>query len=78
MCLCLASGCAFYNHVVVSEDGKFLPWWSKRDDASYKKGWRQDRAEWEVNNAETRFQAGELSRSDFNRIRREHGLPPVD
>ena len=76
--LCLSSGCSFYRHVVVSEDGTVAPWYSKRDDKAYQAKWKTDRSDWDIKNAETRYRAGQIDRSTYNRIRRQHGLAAVD
>lgn len=76
--LCLFSGCSFYRHVVVSEDGTVAPWYSKRDDKAYQSQWNKERSSWEIKNAETRFQADQIDRATYNRIRRQHGLSTAD
>jgi hypothetical protein len=76
--LCFSYGCSFYRHVVVSEDGTVAPWYSKRDDKAYQTQWNKERSSWEIKNAEARFQAGQIDRSTYNRIRRQHGLSAAD
>ena len=54
------------------------PWYSKRDDKAYQAKWKTDRSDWDIKNAETRYRAGQIDRSTYNRIRRQHGLAAVD
>ena len=49
-----------------------------RSDKEKREQLEIDRLEWEIKNAETRYQAGQIDRSAYNRIRRQHGLSPTD
>ena len=49
-----------------------------RSDKEKREQLETDRLEWEIKNAETRYQAGQIDRSADNRIRRQHGLSPTD
>lgn len=76
--LCIASGCQFYRNVIVSKEGQVFPWHANRDNSEYQKSWAAERAEWEINDAGTRFRAGQIDRATYNRIRKQHGLPAED
>ena len=71
------SGCQFYRQVVVSEDGKLLPWRNHRDNPEAKEQWDEDRLKWEITDAHRRYNAGLMNRYRYNQIRKKHGLEPV-
>ena len=49
-----------------------------RSDKEKREQLEIDRLEWEIKNAETRYQAGQIDRAAYNRIRRQNGLLPTD
>lgn len=49
-----------------------------RTDKEKREQLEKDRLRWEIKNAEMRYQAGNITRADYNRIRRKHGLPAAD
>lgn len=75
--LCLFSGCQFYRNVVVGECGKVLPWRAHRDDSEAKARWDERHAQWQIEDAHRRFNAGFMDRYQYNQILKQHGLQPV-
>ena len=49
-----------------------------RTDKEKREQLDKDRLKWEIKNAETRYQAGDMTRADYDRVRRHHGMPPTD
>jgi len=76
--LCITGGCQFYRNIIVNEGGQVFPWHANRDNPEYQKNWTVERAEWEINDAGTRYRAGQIDRATYNRIRKQHGLPVED
>ena len=76
--LCIVSGCQFYRNVIVSKEGQVFPWHVNRDNSEYQNSWAAEKAKWEINDAGTRFRAGQIDRATYNRIRKQHGLPAED
>ena len=56
--LCLFSGCQFYRNVVVDENGKVLPWREHRDDPEAQARWNERHAQWQIEDAHLRYDAG--------------------
>ena len=75
--LCIAGGCQFYRNVIVDQDGQFLPWHANRDNPEYQKQWDKEKVEWEIKDAERRYQADMIDRYQYNQIRKRHGLQPI-
>ena len=65
--LLLASGCDTVRYFSADRTDK-----EKREQLE------KNHLKWEIKNAETRYQAGNITRADYNRVRRRHGLPPTD
>ena len=76
--LCITGGCQFYRNIIVNEGGQVFPWYTNRDNPECQKKWTAERAEWEINDAGTRYRAGQIDRATYNRIRKHHGLPVED
>jgi len=49
-----------------------------RSDKEKRQQLEKDRLKWEIENAEIRYQEGAITLDDYNRIRRQHGLPPTN
>ena len=75
--LCLFSGCQFYRNVVVDENGKVLPWREHRDDPEAQARWNERHAQWQIEDAHRRYDAGLMDRYRYNQIRQEQGLQPI-
>ena len=75
--LCLFSGCQFYRNVVVDENGKVLPWREHRDDPEAQVRWNERHAQWQIEDAHRRYDAGLMDRYRYNQIRQEQGLQPI-
>ncbi|MFL2943646.1 MAG: hypothetical protein ACPGQC_09305 [Limisphaerales bacterium] len=75
--LCLFSGCQFYRNVVVGENGKVLPWREHRDDPEAQARWNERHAQWQIEDAHRRYDAGLMDRYRYNQIRQEQGLQPI-
>ena len=75
--LCLFSGCQFYRNVVVCENGKVLPWREHRDDPEAQARWNERHAQWQIEDAHRRYDAGLMDRYRYNQIRQEQGLQPI-
>ena len=75
--LCASGGCQFYRNVIVNEDGQFFPWHANRDNPEYQKKWNEEKVEWEIKDAERRYETGMIDRYQYNQIRKRHGLQPI-
>ena len=75
--LCASVGCQFYQNVIVDEDGKLFPWHANRFSPEYRMKWNEEKAEWEIKDAERRYETGTIDRYQDNQIRKRHGLRPV-
>ena len=75
--LCLFLGCQFYRNVVVGENGKVLPWREHRDDPEAQARWNERHAQWQIEDAHRRYDAGLMDRYRYNQIRQEQGLQPI-
>lgn len=73
----LGSGCQFYRNVIVDENGKVLPWRGHRDNPEAKARWDEEHAQWKIEDAHRRFDAGLMDRYRYNQIRQQNGLQPV-
>ena len=76
--LCLSLGCQFTRNVIVDKNGQWFPWYANRDNPEYQKKWDEEKADWQIKDAERRYDAGLMDRYRYNQIRKRHGLPSVD
>ena len=73
----MTGGCQFYRNVIVDEDGQIFPWHAHRDNPEYQKKWNEDKVEWEIKDAEHRYETGMIDRYQYNQVRKRHGLQPI-
>jgi len=61
----------------VDENGKVLPWREHRDDPEAQARWNERHAQWQIEDAHRRYDAGLMDRYRYNQIRQEQGLQPI-
>ena len=73
----ITGGCQFYRNVIVDEDGQIFPWHAHRDNPEYQKKWNEDKVEWEIKDAQRRYETGMIDRYQYNQVRKRHGPQPI-